>query len=116
MTWPRPWPTPMTCNKLAFEYAPIGIVLTEDRIIRQCNRQFAEMFGYPREALIGQSFRMLYASNKEFEAIRDVRLQGAERGGRYMDERLMPRRDGSSSGAASASSRLMQKPRWPRKS
>lgn len=80
---------------LAFEFAPIGIVLTEDRVIRRCNRQFAAMFGYAREELEGHSFRMLYASNKEFEAIRDVGFKSLKEAGRYMDERLMPRRDGS---------------------
>jgi PAS domain S-box-containing protein len=82
-------------EKLAFEFAPIGIVLTEDRVIRQCNRQFANMFGYQRDELIGHSFRMLYASNREFEAIRDVGFKALKEAGRYMDERLMPRRDGS---------------------
>lgn len=82
-------------EKLAFEFAPVGIVLTEDRIIRQCNRQFAAMFGYERADLLGQSFRMLYASNREFDAIREVGFKALREGGRYMDERLMPRRDGS---------------------
>lgn len=82
-------------ERLAFEFAPIGIVLTEDRVIRQCNRQFATMFGYQPDELIGHSFRMLYASNREFEAIREVGFKALREAGRYMDERLMPRRDGS---------------------
>lgn len=82
-------------DTLAFDYAPIGIVLTEDRVIRRCNRQFASMFGYMQEDLEGQSFRMLYASNREFEAVRDVGFKALKEAGRYMDERLMPRRDGS---------------------
>lgn len=82
-------------ERLAFEYAPIGIVLTEDRVIRQCNQQFAAMFGYAREELIGHSFRMLYASNREFETIRDVGFKALKEAGRYVDERLMPRRDGT---------------------
>jgi PAS domain S-box-containing protein len=80
---------------LAFLHAPIGIVLTEDRIIRQCNLLFAKMFGYQREELIEQSFRMLYASNREFEAIRDVGFKALKETGKYSDERLMPRRDGT---------------------
>jgi PAS domain S-box-containing protein len=82
-------------ERLAFEFAPIGIVLTEDRIIRQCNQQFAAMFGYGRQELIGHSFRMLYASSREFEAIREVGFKALKDAGRYMDERLMPRRDGT---------------------
>ncbi len=82
-------------ERLAFEFAPVGIVLTEDRIIRQCNRQFATMFGYERDELVGHSFRMLYASSREFDAVREVGFKALREAGRYMDERLMPRRDGS---------------------
>lgn len=82
-------------ERLAFLHAPIGIVITENRIIRQCNLQFASMFGYQTDELIGQSFRMLYNSNREFEAIRDVGINALRETGKYSDERLMPRRDGS---------------------
>ncbi len=81
--------------QLAFDEAPIGIVLTERRIIRACNRSFAAMLGYAREHLLGQSFRMLYASQQEFERIRDIGLEPLRQGGAYSDERLVLRRDGS---------------------
>ena len=45
---------------LAFETAPVGIVLAENRVIRSCNKTFANMLGYHVENLVGQSFRMLY--------------------------------------------------------
>lgn len=80
---------------LAFEGAPIGIVLTENRIIRACNKTFAEIFGYERDELLGQSFRVLYASNEEFEQMRDVGLKTLREQRRYSDERIMPRKDGS---------------------
>lgn len=84
-----------TLDRLAFDFAPVGIVLTEERVIRTCNRTFAELFGYRREELLDRSFRMLYASHSEFEAIRDVGLDALRQSGRYTDERVMPRRDGS---------------------
>ena len=34
-------------TELAFHFVPVGIVVTENRIIRDCNRTFTEMFGYP---------------------------------------------------------------------
>lgn len=80
---------------LAFESAPIGLVLTENRIIRACNKTFADIFGYDRKELLGQSFRLLYASNEEFEQMRDVGLKTLQECGRYSDERIMPRKDGS---------------------
>lgn len=84
-----------TSRELAFENAPVGLVLTENRVIRACNRTFAEIFGYERHELIGQSFRVLYASNEEFHQIRDVGLTTLMGGDRYTDERIMPRKNGS---------------------
>ena len=80
---------------LAFEHAPIGLVLTENRVIGACNRTFADIFGYDKDELIGQSFRVLYASREEFDRIRDIGLTALQSGERYTDERIMPRKDGS---------------------
>lgn len=79
----------------AFLHAPIGLVLTEERVIRVCNQAFAEMFGYTPEDITGQSFRMLYADHAEFERIRTIGFDSLAATGRYSDERLMPRRDGT---------------------
>ncbi|MDA4848297.1 LuxR C-terminal-related transcriptional regulator [Hoeflea poritis] len=91
----RDEPDYRTLCDLAFDNAPIGLVLTENRIIRACNRTFADIFGYEKDELIGQSFRVLYASNEDFEQIRDIGLQALKIGGQYTDERIMPRKDGS---------------------
>ncbi len=86
---------PSSLDSLAFDLAPIGIVLTENRIIKSCNQTFAHMFGYAREALINQSFRILYPSATEFNAIRDVGLNALRESGKYSDERIMHHRDGT---------------------
>ncbi|MEL7526348.1 MAG: PAS and helix-turn-helix domain-containing protein [Pseudomonadota bacterium] len=80
---------------LAFDYAPMGIALTEHRIIRTCNSSFADMFGYEKQDLIGQSFRLLYGSDEEFHQIRDIGLKPLSLSLPYTDERLMLRSDGS---------------------
>ena len=80
---------------LAFEHAPVGIVLTENRVIKACNERFAEIFGYSKQELLGQSFRILYTSNEEFEQIRDIGLKTLKEQGLYTDERIMPRKDGT---------------------
>ncbi len=80
--------------RLAFDEAPVGLVLTERRIIRACNRTFAAMLGYERSDLLNRSFRMLYASQAEFERIRDIGLAPLRTRGDYSDERLVLRRDG----------------------
>ena len=80
---------------LAFENAPIGLVVTESRVIRACNPAFAKMFGYEPAELIDQSFAMLYPSMDEFVAIRDVGVEPLRRENRYSDERVMARKDKS---------------------
>lgn len=53
-------------DQIAYDHAPMGLVLTEHRVIRTCNDTFAQMFGYKKEDLIGQSFRLLYGTDYEF--------------------------------------------------
>ncbi len=84
----------MTLEGIAFEAAPVGIVMTEHRVIRACNRGFAEMLGYEKSALLGQSFRLLYDSAEEFEQVRDIGLAPLRAQNAYSDERMMRRRDG----------------------
>ncbi len=80
---------------LAYEVAPIGIVMTENRVIRTCNETFARMFGFERNALIDQSFAILYPSFEEFVKIRNIGVRSLREENRYSDERIMARADGS---------------------
>ena len=86
---------PLDLSLLAFENAPIGLVVTESRIIKGCNPTFAEMFGYEVADLLEQSFAILYPSMEEFERIRDVGVEPLKRTNRYSDERIMARKNGS---------------------
>lgn len=81
---------------LAFDAAPVGIVLAERRVIRACNATFARLVGYGVHDLVGQSFRMLYGSDDEFQRIRDVGLGALMRAQAYCAERLLRQRDGHS--------------------
>ena len=80
---------------LAFDMVPTGIVLAENRVIITCNDAFAEMFGYEREALIGRSLAILYPTHEEFVRIGDVGVVSLRQTGRYSDERIMARADGT---------------------
>ena len=82
-------------NQLAFDEAPTGIVLTEQRTIKSCNNTFCSMFGYTKDQLLGQSFLMLYSSRQEFDQIRDIGLIPLQKIGLYTDERIMQHRDGT---------------------
>ncbi len=78
-----------------FEHAPVGLVLTESRVIRMCNPAFAQMFGYEVSELLDQSFVILYPSLEEFVAIRELGVEPLKKHNRYTDERIMARKDGS---------------------
>lgn len=78
----------------AFHLAPIGLVLSRERVIEDCNDQVAAIFGHARQWLIGRSFEVLYPSADEFrragERIRPIMTDQ----GSYADDRIMKRANG----------------------
>lgn len=83
-----------TFAEIAYTFAPVGLVVTENRVIRDCNLAFAQMFGYLREELRDQMFSMLYPSDEEFVNIRDRGVKQLRETNTYWDERIMARKDG----------------------
>ncbi len=77
--------------RLAFEHAPVGMVLSRQRVMVDCNARLCEMFGATREQLVGQSFRLLYPSVAEYERIGRRMLPALNASGRYADNRMMRR-------------------------
>ncbi|QPM91762.1 LuxR family transcriptional regulator [Pseudooceanicola algae] len=86
-----PLPDLAAAERLAWDAAPVGLVLAEDRMIRACNATFCDLVARTRTALIGQSFRILYASQSEFDTIRDIGITALRETGVYSDERMMRR-------------------------
>ena len=84
--------------QLAFDLAPVGLVLSRNRSIVDCNQHLCEMFGASRERLTGQSFLVLYPSADEYERIGARMLPILNASGLYSDDRIMKRVDGSSKG------------------
>ena len=80
--------------RLAFDLAPVGLALSRNRIIVDCNRRLCEMFGASRELLLGQSFQLLYPSAIEFERTGSRIAPILNRSGRYADDRIMKRSSG----------------------
>jgi PAS domain S-box-containing protein len=80
--------------RTAFEFAPIGLVLSRQRLIVDCNQQVLAMFRAGREQLVGQSFAVMYPSADEFERTGERIVAQLDRDGRYADERVMKRVDG----------------------
>lgn len=52
-----------------FRAAPVGIGLVVDRVLQEVNEQLIEMTGYSRGELIGESARILYPSEEEFQTV-----------------------------------------------
>ncbi|BCO27957.1 hypothetical protein MIZ03_2850 [Rhodoferax lithotrophicus] len=80
--------------RLAFEMAPIGLALSRNRTMVDCNRHLCDMFGASPEQLIGQSFQVLYPSVSEFERTGERIAPLLNRHGTYADDRIMKRLDG----------------------
>ncbi len=74
-----------------FLHAPVGMCISENRVIQTCNEALAAMFGYAREQLVGQSFRVLYPTMDEFLRTGDRIIPIMNAKGRYSDERIMRR-------------------------
>lgn len=87
--------------RTAFDLAPVGLVLSRNRLMLDCNRQVLEMFGAPRETLIGQSFEMLYPTHDEFERTGERIVASLDASGWVADERVM-RRVGPTAGGVHA--------------
>ena len=79
---------------IIFELAPVGLMVTRQRVIERCNRAICDMFGYPASALVGQTTQMLYPSHEEFEHIGERGAASMTQTGNYRDQRIMRNADG----------------------
>jgi PAS domain S-box-containing protein len=84
--------------QLAFDLAPVGLVLSRNRVIMDCNQRVCEMFCASREQLVGQSFKVLYPSAAEYERTGARMLPILNTSGVYADDRIMKRLDGHTPG------------------
>jgi PAS domain S-box-containing protein len=80
--------------RLAFDLAPIGLVLSRNRTMLDCNQRVCEIFGATREQLVGQSFLILYPSADEYERTGQRIAPILNARGVYADDRIMKRVDG----------------------
>lgn len=78
----------------AFDLAPVGLILSRNRVMVDCNRHVCEMFGASREVLLGQSFQILYPSVDEYERLGARMAPILNTHGYYADSRIMKRLNG----------------------
>jgi PAS domain S-box-containing protein len=79
---------------LAFDLAPVGLCVSRERVIQNCNQTFAAMFGYSEHELSGQTLAVLYPTPQEFEIVGRRGAQVMRETGMYSDERIMRHRSG----------------------
>ncbi len=84
--------------RAAFDFAPLGLALSRNRQMVDCNQALCDMFGTSRTQLVGQSFALLYPSIAEYERTGERIAPLLGRNGRYADDRLMKRVDGQFKG------------------
>ena len=84
--------------RTAFDLAPIGLVLSRNRQIVDCNRRLLAIFGASREQLVGASFELLYPTHDEFERTGARIVASLDAQGWYADERVMKRVGGAHAG------------------
>jgi DNA-binding CsgD family transcriptional regulator len=77
--------------RTAFEMAPVGLALSRQRLMIDCNRELLAMFRAQREQLVGQSFEILYPTADEFERTGRRIAAELDAAGRYADDRVMKR-------------------------
>jgi PAS domain S-box-containing protein len=80
--------------RLAFEFAPVGLCLSRNRAIVDCNAALCDMFGFTRDELQGQSFLVLYPSADEYERLGARMAPILNTRGHYADDRIMKRANG----------------------
>ena len=77
-----------------FRVAPIGIGVVHNRVLTQVNDRICEMIGYAAEELVGQSARILYPTDEDFEFVgREKYLQIHAKGTGSVETRWQ-RKDG----------------------
>lgn len=74
--------------------ALVGIVLSVARRHEWVNEKFAEMMGYPRDELIGQSSAYIHPDTASWEEFGRVARATLQQAGTFVDERQLRRRDG----------------------
>ncbi len=84
-----------TMLKGVFRAAPIGITFNVDRVILSVNDSMCELLGYSEAEIVGNSARMFYDSQEEFEKVGRELYDPNSRAGRTGVETRFARKDGT---------------------
>lgn len=81
-------------ERLAFRHAPEATLILADRVILRASLRVEAVFGWKVAELEGQSIRLLYPGQTDFEVIGARARRAMRAGAVYRDERFMRRKDG----------------------
>ncbi len=81
-------------QKLIFDRSVVGISFIKNRVFLRCNRRMEEMFGYGPGEMHGQSTRIYFASQEEYEAMGVRVFEVLRRGETFITESIYRRRNG----------------------
>jgi PAS domain S-box-containing protein len=90
--------SPALDYRIAFDQAPVGLVLSRHRLMIDCNAELLAMFGAQRDQIVGRSFEVLYPTADEFQRTGERIVAQLDDHGRYADERVMKRVGGPQAG------------------
>lgn len=79
----------------AFEHAPVGLAILENRMIVRCNQAFGDMYRAHPDECAARSLADFYASEEDFQTFGERVYSAIRETGRYNDERVMRRQDGT---------------------
>ncbi|MGB3147259.1 MAG: LuxR C-terminal-related transcriptional regulator [Paracoccaceae bacterium] len=91
---PPPFARKRDYEGLAFLHAPDATLILSDRMILRASLRVQEVFGWTPAELEGQSMRLLYPGQSDFEVIGERARRALHDQPVYQDERFMRRKDG----------------------
>jgi PAS domain S-box-containing protein len=81
-------------QQLIFDRSVVGIAFIKNRVFLRCNRRMEEMFGYGPGEMQGQSTRIYFASQEDYEAMGVRVLEEMHRGDAVIIEGIYKRKNG----------------------
>jgi PAS domain S-box-containing protein len=84
----------MDLERLAFRHAPDATLILADRVILRASLRVEAVFGWTPKELEGQSIRLLYPGQTDYQVIGDRARKAMRLAEVYRDERFMRRKDG----------------------
>ena len=84
----------MDFERLAFRHAPDATLILADRVILRASLRVEAVFGWRPSELEGQSIRLLYPGQTDYEVIGERARRAMRVDEVYRDERFMRRKDG----------------------